>query len=144
MYIDNTICTSDEQEAELASNCYLISLISTVLGVSLPIVNIIAAVILYLSSRKFSYFARWHCTQILLSQSAIAIINAVWFCWTLSIVFAENTMTNAYIAYLILIVFLNLIDFIATIFSAIRTRKGICTEWFFWGAITNLICKTER
>ena len=37
----------------------------------------------------------------------------------------------------------NLIEFITTIYTAIQTRKGIHVEWWFYGPLTNLICKSK-
>ena len=35
----------------------------------------------------------------------------------------------------------NVVEFIATIYTAIATRKGIHVEWWLYGNLTNLICK---
>jgi uncharacterized Tic20 family protein len=130
-----------EHEAEKASNSYLMSLIALIVGLPLPIINLIATFIFYLGNRKGTYFVRWHCTQALLSQSSVLVVNSVAFWWTISIIFGSNTINNSYIAYIITIVFFNLSEFIATIHAAIETRKGIHIQWWFFGALTNLICK---
>ena len=41
-----------EHEAEAASNSYLMSLIAIIVGLPLPIVNLIATFIFYLGNRK--------------------------------------------------------------------------------------------
>ena len=56
-----------EYEKESASNSYLMSLIAGILAVPLPIINLIATLIFYIAT-KSSYFIRWHCTQLILSQ----------------------------------------------------------------------------
>jgi hypothetical protein len=40
-----------------------------------------------------------------------------------------------------LAVIFNLLEFIMTIRAAIRTRKGIHVSWWFYGPITDIICK---
>lgn len=130
-----------EHEAEKASNSYLMSLVALVVGLPLPIVNLIATLIFYLGNRKGTYFVRWHCTQALLSQLSMLFINSIGFWWTISIIFTEETMTNNYIAYIIAALIFNLTEFIATIYTAIQTRKGEHVEWWFYGNLTNLICK---
>jgi hypothetical protein len=50
-------------------------------------------------------------------------------------------MNRRYIAYMITIFLFNLSEFVGTIISAIYTRKGIHIEWWFFGDLTNLICK---
>jgi hypothetical protein len=130
-----------EHEAESASNSYLMSLIAIVAGLPLPIINLISTFIFYLGNRKSTYFVRWHCTQALLSQFSMFLINSFGFWWTVSIIFTDEEISNAYIAYLIASLIFNLTEFIATIYTAIQIRKGIHIEWWFYGTLTNLVCK---
>lgn len=132
-----------EHEAEKASNSYLMSLIALIAGLPLPIINLIATLIFYLGNRKGTYFVRWHCTQALLSQLSMLFINSFGFWWTVSIIFTDETITDKYIAYIIAALIFNLTEFIATIYTAIQTRKGIHVTWWFYGNLTNLICKSE-
>jgi uncharacterized Tic20 family protein len=132
-----------EHEAEKASNSYLMSLIALIVGLPLPIINLIATLIFYVGNRKGTYFVRWHCTQALLSQLSMLFINSFGFWWTVSIIFTDETTTSEYIAYIIAALIFNLAEFIATIYTAIQTRKGIHVEWWFYGNLTNLICKSE-
>lgn len=131
-----------EDEAEKASNSYLMSLIAIIAGLPLPIINLIATLIFYLVNRKSTYFVRWHCTQALLSQLSMLFINSVGFWWTISIIFTDEIITSKYIAYIIAAFIFNLVEFIATIYTAIQTRKGIHVEWWFYGNLTKLICKS--
>jgi uncharacterized Tic20 family protein len=130
-----------EQEAELASNSYLMSLIAIIIGLPFPIINLIASLIFYLGNRKSSFFVRWHCTQAVLSQVSMLFINCLGFWWTVSIIFTEEIITFKYIAYITIILILNLIEFIVSIYTAIQIRKGNHIEWWFYGSLTNLICK---
>ncbi len=130
-----------EHEAEKASSSYLMSLVAVVAGLPLPIINLIATFIFYMGNRKGTYFVRWHCTQALLSQLSMLFINSYGFWWTVSIVVSTETLSNNYISYMIAAVLFNLTEFIATIYSAIQTRKGIHVKWLFYGNLTDLICK---
>lgn len=130
-----------EHEAEKASNSYLMSLVAVIAGLPLPIINLLATLIFYLGNRKGTYFVRWHCTQALLSQFSLLFINSFGFWWTISIIFSSETITNSYIAYMITAFVFNITEFIATIYTAIKTRKGIHVEWWFYGNLTNLTCK---
>lgn len=122
----------DESEAERASNSYLMSLVAIVAGLPLPIINLIATFIFYLGNRKSTPFVRWHCTQALFSQLSLVVINSIGIWWTLSILFKDAMITNDYIAYLIMMLSFNILEFIATIYTAIQTRKGIHVRWFFY------------
>jgi len=130
-----------EHESEKASNSYLMSLIAFIAGLPLPIVNLIATIIFYLGNRKGTYFVRWHCTQALLSQLSVLLMNSAGFWWTISIIFTDEVITTNYIAYIFTVIIFNITEFIATIYTAIKTRKGIHVEWWFYGGLTNLICR---
>jgi len=131
----------DEQEAEKASNSYLMSLIAIMGGLPLPIINLIATIFFYLGNRRSTYFVRWHCTQALASQLFVLPLNSIGFWWTISIIFSDVTISSDYISYFLTVFLLNLAEFIGTIYTAILTRKGIHVKWWFFGELTDLICK---
>jgi uncharacterized membrane protein len=143
MLTKNFIYQPGEHEAESASGSYLMSLIVIMIGLPLPIVNLIATMIFFLGNRKSTYFVRWHCTQALLSQLSLLFINSFGFWWTISILFTEESITSPYIAYLFTAILFNIAEFIATVYTAIQTRKGKHVEWWFYGPLTNLICKSR-
>lgn len=131
----------DDFEAEKASNSYLMSVVAVIAGLPLPIINLVATAIFYFGNRKGSYFVRWHCTQALISQVTVLVMNSAGFYWTLSIIFGDKIVTNEYIAYMITIVVFNIGEFIATIYAATQTRKGRHVELWFFGPLTATICK---
>ena len=130
-----------EHEAEKASNSYLMSLVIVIAGLPLPILNLLATLAFYLGNRKGTYFVRWHCTQALISQLSLLVMNSFGFWWTVSIVFGSKTIDSSYIAYIVTILLFNLIEFIATLYTAIKTRKGLHVKWWLYGDLTDLICK---
>lgn len=130
-----------EHETEKASNSYLMSLIAVVAGMPLPIINLFATLFFFIGNRKSTYFVRWHCTQALVSQLTLLLINSAAFWWTISIMFTEETITTKYIAYMLTVIIFNITEFVVTIYTAIKTRKGIHVEWWFYGTFTHLICK---
>src|SRR5690348_6700421 len=103
----------NDYEAEKASNSYLMSVVAVIAGLPLPIINLIATAIFFLSNRNGTYFVRWHCMQALLSQATVLVMNSAGFYWTLSIIFGDKTLTNDYIAYIITIVIFNIAEFVA-------------------------------
>ena len=136
--------TPDEYEAEKASNSYLMSLIAIMAGLPLPIVNLIASAIFFFSNRRSAFFVRWHCTQVLLAQAITLVMNAVGVYWTLAVAFGDHIVTNNYIAYIITIVLFNLVEFIATIYAAIRTRRGKHVVWWFFGPMADALVRAEK
>jgi len=131
----------NEYESEKASNSYLMSLIAIMIGLPLPIINLIATFFFYIANRKSSYFVRYHCLQALLPQILIVVMNGNGFWWTVSILFGPKEVTDGYIAYMLTIIAFNLTDFIYTIYSAMKTRKGEHVEWWLFGPLTHLICR---
>ena len=109
-----------EDELEKASNSYLMSLIFIVVGLPIPIINLFATFIFLLGNRRSSYFVRWHCTQALLSQLSMLFINSVGFWWTISLIFENELVTKGYILYIVIVLLINLTEFITTIYSAIQ------------------------
>ncbi|ATA77063.1 DUF4870 domain-containing protein [Capnocytophaga canimorsus] len=128
-----------ENEKERASNGYLMSVIAIIAGMPLPIINVLATLFFYLANRKGTYFVRWHCMQALLSQLSVLCINSVGFWWTISVILQEKEPTNLYFAYIISAFLFNLTEFIATIYTAVQTRKGEHISWWFYGDLTETI-----
>ncbi len=131
----------NEHECEKASNSYLISLVALMAGLPLPVVNLIATAMFFLANRRAERFVRWHCTQALLGQVAALMMNVAGVYWTLAILLGSHAISNVYIAYMVVIVAANLTEFIATIYAAIRTRKGRQVSWYFFGPLTDLLVK---
>ncbi|MEY3404822.1 MAG: hypothetical protein ACO263_00360 [Cyclobacteriaceae bacterium] len=138
------IVTDIEFEQERASNIYLMSLAIVIVGLPLPIINLIATFFMYLSNRNKTWFIRWHSLQALLSQTAIALINGFGMYWTLSVIFTDETVSNPYIAYLITLFTFNLLEFIGTIYAAVQTRSGYHVSFWFFGPLTDLLCPKEN
>jgi len=130
-----------EHEAEKASNSYLMSVVAVIGGLPLPIINLLATFIFFMGNRKGGYFVRWHCTHALLSQFFLFVINCCSVWWTFNIIFLSATFSNEYFGYILTVVIFNIAELIATIYTAIKTRKGIHVEWWFFGSLTNLVCK---
>lgn len=142
MTTTTVLYTPAEHEAEKASNAYLMSLVVVVMGIPLPVINLFATFFFYLANRREGYFVRWHCTQALLSQCGLFILNSIGFWWTLSILFGlAAQISNAYISCIVTIFLVNFAEFIVTIFTAIKTRRGEHVSWWFFGPLTHIVCK---
>ena len=156
-------------ELEAASNSYLMAVIGLMVGLPLPIVNVIAALIFYSAKRKASYFVRWHSTQAVLAQVVLLPFNSFALAWTISIFFCNvfptgifnhlpqryYTVTNIpydsitsaglyYWLYIAFIVLLNIFEFIAVMTTASRVRKGENVRWFVIAGITDVLCSKEN
>ena len=131
-----------ESEAEKASNSYLMSLMAIMVGFPLPIINLMATLFFYIANRKSTYFVRWHCIQALLSQLSLFVINTIGFWWTISVLVREDEhISNPYLSYIITVFVINVVELAMTIAAAIKTRKGHHVSWWFYGSLTQMICK---
>lgn len=130
-----------EHEAEKASNAYLMSLVVVMAGIPLPIINVIATLLFLLSNRRSTYFVRWHCLQAMFSQLTLFGFNSAFFWWTIGILWFDKPVSNDYFYYLIVVLVLNLVEFIATIYTAIETRKGIDVRWWLYADVIDSLCE---
>ncbi|MCF6351392.1 MAG: hypothetical protein L3J06_00125 [Cyclobacteriaceae bacterium] len=138
---NNFIYPPNEHEAEKASSGYLMSLVALIVGLPIPIINLFATFFFYVANKNGTYFVRWHTTQALLSQLSLVFVNSYGFWWTVSIIFGDESISNNYISYLAVVLIFNFTEFVATIYSAVQTRKGIHIHWWLYGDLTDIICK---
>ena len=130
-----------DAESEKASNSYVMSLVAIIAGLPLPIINLIATGIFWLGNRNSTPFVKWHCNQAILSQLSVLVMNSVGFWWTIDVILQNTDITSSYIAYMITIFLFNLTEFIATIYTAVQTRKGVHVKWWLYGTITDKLTK---
>jgi uncharacterized membrane protein len=117
------------------------SVVAIMAGLPLPIINLIATLLFYFGNRKKSHFIRWHCTQAVLMQLSLFIINSISLSWTMAIIFGPKHLSNYYFAYLITVVLFNLVDLFVTINIASKIRNGKSSIVWFYTPLTQLICK---
>lgn len=141
MNTEISLLSVSEHEAEKASNSYLMSTVAVIVGLPLPIINLIATLIFFLGNRRSTYFVRWHCTQALLSQFSMVIVNSIGFWWTICVIFYGKDLSNEYFAWLFMLLLFNLTEFIITVHAAIVTRKGKHVSWPFYGELTDLLVR---
>ena len=139
----DTNYTPTESECEKASISYLISMFAMVVGLPIPIFNLLATLIFYFANAKGTYFVRWHCLQALLSQIILVGINSVAFWWTVGVIWFHKDVTTSYFGYLGFVLTLNIIEFISTIYMAIATRKGKHVEWWPFAILVNILCNQD-
>lgn len=130
-----------DHEREKASNSYLMSIVAIMVGLPLPIINLLATAIFYLGNRKGTYFVRWHCTQAFFSQLLLFCMNSVGFWWTVGIIFRDERVTDRYFAYIATILLFNIVEFVTTIYAAIQVRKGHHIQIWFLSGLTNLVVR---
>lgn len=137
--IEDVVPYNDEKER--ASGCYVMSLVAVMIGLPMPIINLVATGIFYLMSRKGTFFVRWNSIQALISQVPLFIMNNILFWWTVRILFCFTDLSSVYIAYFITVNLYNIYDFVETVRSAMSTRDGKVHKWYLYGTLTDMVCK---
>jgi uncharacterized membrane protein len=125
-----------EREKEDAMGAYLMMFAAVAVGLPLPIINLIAAVIYYFVNRKKSRFIHFHCLQALLSQIPTTLINWVAVIWGGMILFTDLEVSDNFWAYLIFAGAATFLYFIVCMIAAYKARQGVMYYLLFFGKIS--------
>ena len=114
---------------------------------------------------KGAYFVRWHAIQSALGQAVLVPFNSVAMAWTIRVLvnserevhfngndyetgsFVIGSLRDAgsyYWMYIILILLLNLIEFIIVIYTAIKVRKGHNVRWTILANLADALTSKEN
>lgn len=119
-----------DDEAESASNAYLLSLVLLVGGAPLPILNLLASVIFFFGARRSAPFVRWHSTQALLGQLLLIPINSTFVWMTVSLLFGHRELDDFYVGWGLVMLALNAAELGASVYAAIKVRQGVDVRWW--------------
>ena len=119
-----------DDEAESASNAYLLSLVLLVGGAPLPILNLLASVIFFFGARRSAPFVRWHSTQALLGQLLLIPINSTFMWMTISLLFGHRELDDFYVGWGVVMFALNAAELGASVYAAIKVRQGVDVRWW--------------
>jgi uncharacterized membrane protein len=123
-----------EREREDAMGAYLMMFAAVAIGLPLPVINLIAAVIYYYINRKKSRFVHFHSLQSLLSQIPTTIINWGLVIWAVAIIFKESWhITPEFWGYAIFAATSTLLYFIISMVAAYKARQGKMYYFLFFG-----------
>ena len=131
-------------EYEQASNGYLMAIVAVIVGMPLPIVNVLASLIYYLSNLKSSYFIKWHSLQAVLAQLVIVPFNSIAWWWAFAVIFQKTETSAFFVIYLLFVLILNIAEFIAVIATSSKVRNGENVRWAVVANITDALCKPSN
>lgn len=131
-------------EYEQASNGYLMAIVAVIAGLPLPIVNVLASLIYYLSNLKSSYFIKWHSLQAVLAQLIIVPFNSIAWAWAFAIMWQESKVSVFFVIYIFFVLILNITEFIAVIATSSKVRNGENVRWAVVANITDALCKPSN
>lgn len=123
------------REKEDAMGAYLMMFAAVAIGLPLPIINLIAAVIYYFVNRKKSRFVHFHSLQALLSQIPTTLINWGLVVWAVWIAVTDLRLSEEFWSYAILAGVATLFYFIISMIAAYKARQGKMYYFLFFGKI---------
>jgi len=124
------------EEREDAMGGYFMMFASLAVGLPLPIINLIAAIIYYGLNKKKSPFVHFHSLQSLISQIPTSLLNAGLVFWFLRIMFYGNQeFDDTFMGYFWTVILANILYFVFSIIAAVRARKGRFFYFVFFGRI---------
>ncbi len=127
-------------ERETAMGAYLMMFASLGIGLPLPIINLVVAIIYFYINRKKSRFICFHAFQSLISQLPTSIINASALLWTMILIFGQfepliedNIETEIIfpVVYMVYIGIVIVVNFIYVIFSVVAASKAYKGEFYY-------------
>ena len=121
------------REREDAMGSYLMMFASFAIGLPLPIVNLVAALIYYYTNKGKSKFIDFHITQSLISQIPTTSLNALLVGWTIRNIVFHNIFTDLFKGYLVMVIIANLIYLGFSIYAAVKARRGQYYYFIFFG-----------
>lgn len=125
------------REREDAMGGYFMMFASLAVGLPLPIINLIAAIIYYYLNKSKSRFVHFHSLQSLISQFPTSLMNAGLVFWTLQIwIFRNIDFSQEFLGYLILTVVANLVYIVFSVVGAINARRGKLYYFVFFGKLS--------
>lgn len=120
---------------EDAMGAYFMMFATSAIGMPLPILNLVAAIIYYYVNRSKGKFVQFHTLQSLWSQIPVTLLNSGLVAWTIVNFVHDYDFSSYYWGYLIMVACANLIYFIFSIVGAVQARKGIFYYFLFFGKI---------
>jgi len=125
-----------EREKEDAMGAYLMMFAAAAIGLPLPIINLIAAVIYYFVNRKKSRFIHFHCLQALLSNIPTTLINWALVIWAIRNFVGHYEWTETFWAYAIFAGAATFLYFIVALIAAYKARQGKMYYFLVFGNIS--------
>jgi uncharacterized Tic20 family protein len=125
-----------KKEKDDAMGAYLMMFAAWGIGLPLPFLSLIAALIYHGLNKKKSRYVAFHSYQSLLSETVISIINAVFIIWLVGILFSHTRdFTTAFYIYLVFTIFWNLVYTIASLVGCVKAKNGQFFYFLIFGQV---------
>lgn len=124
------------REREDAMGAYFMMFATAALGLPLPVINMIAAIIYYFVNKSKGRFVQFHTLQSLYSQIPVTLLNIGLVVWVITNLVKEYDFTEVFWGYLVMTATANLIYLVFSIIGAVKARKGMFYYFLFFGKLS--------
>ncbi len=133
-----------ERECEAASHAWVMSLMTVMIGLPFPILNLLSCLLFFLLLPSKTPFIRFHALQAVTSQSLIIIVNSFGISWAISIYFGKAQFNDIFVAYLITAIIFNITDYVYNIIAALKSKRGELYRFAFFGTLSYLVYYADK
>ena len=126
----------EEREKEDAMGAYFMMFATAGIGIPLPILNLIAAIVYYFVNKSKGRFVQFHMLQSLYSQIPVTLLNTGLVVWIITNLVKQYEFTEVFWGYVIMAAVANLVYLIFSIVGAVKARKGLFYYFLFFGKIS--------
>jgi uncharacterized membrane protein len=120
---------------EDAMGAYFMMFATAALGLPMPILNLVAAIIYYYVNRQKGKFVQFHTLQSLYSQIPVTLLNTGLVVWTIVNFVKDFSFTGLFWGYLVMTGVADLVYLIFSIVGAVRARNGRFYYFVFFGKL---------
>lgn len=124
------------REREDATGAYLMMFATSVIGLPLPILNMVASIVYYFVNRSKGRFVQFHALQSMYSQIIISCINSYLTIWVIVNLIKKYPFTEVFWGFLVVAAIGNIIYFIFSIIAAVKANKGRFYYFVFFGRLS--------
>ncbi|MCI5055000.1 MAG: DUF4870 domain-containing protein [Flavobacteriales bacterium] len=122
-------------EREDGMGAYLMMFAALAVGLPLPIINLIAAIIYYHVNKHKGMFVQYHALHSLLAQIPTTLLNAGAIFWIVGMIVSSTAPGGIFFGYLAMTFIANVLYFVFSIIAAMKARKGEYFYFIFFGKI---------
>ncbi len=124
------------REKEDAMGAYFMMFATWGIGLPLPVLNLIAAMIYFFINKKNSRYVAFHSLQSLLSQIPVTLINLGLLVWLITILLTDLHFPSSFFVYLVFMILINILYIVYSIAALVRARKGLFYYMPFFGRVS--------
>lgn len=123
-------------EKEDAMGAYLMMFAALAVGLPLPVLNLVAAIIYFYINKKKSPFVHFHALQSLLSQIPTSLLNAGLIFWSVRAFFFDWEFSDLFWGYFWTVITANILYVGFSIYAAVKARAGEMVYFIFFGRVS--------